>query len=191
MKKLGAFLFISLDGYFEGENRDISWHRQGTEDNEYAVENLEKDNILLFGRITYKMMEKYWTSQEAMKSEPEVAKLMTKSEKIVVSRKLKNPEWENAKCLSGELISGIQDLKNQSGKDIVILGSNSIMVQLADAGLMDRFEIMIDPIAIGSGKRLFHGLNSKLDLELCDARKFETGVVLLSYKPNQTNTVNS
>ncbi len=184
MKKLGAFLFISLDGYYEGQNRDISWHVHGEEENEYAVENLEKNNILLFGRITYDLMANFWQTPEAKKSEPEVAKLMTGSEKFVVSRTLKNPEWENTSVISGNIASEIRKIKQLSVKDIVILGSNSIMVQLAEADLIDQYEIMIDPVAIGSGKQLFSGITRRLNLELTNARKFKSGVVLLSYKPH-------
>ncbi len=90
MAQLSAFTFIKLDGYYKGKNEDISWHQHGQEEGEFSANNLQSDNILLFGRKTYEMMANFWQSPAAYESFPEVAAGMNKSEKIVFSRTLKN-----------------------------------------------------------------------------------------------------
>jgi dihydrofolate reductase len=80
MRKVSVFNFISLNGYFEGPNSDISWHRHGVEENEYAVESLKSGNTLLFGRVTYELMARYWPTPTAFKNDPIVADGMNKAE---------------------------------------------------------------------------------------------------------------
>jgi dihydrofolate reductase len=114
---------------------------------------------------------------------PEVAQGMNESEKIVFSTTLDSADWENTTLLSGNLIEEVRKLKAIPGKVMAILGSGSIIAQLADAGLIDEYQFMIDPVALGDGTPSFKGLTRKLDLKLTDVRKFDSGVVLLSYVP--------
>lgn len=93
---------------------------------------------------------------------PETAKGMNKSEKIVFSNTMKKAEWNNTKVIGGNIIEGMKSIKKTNGKDMTIPGSGSIVTQFADAGLIDVFQIMIDPVAIGSGTTLFTGLKRKL-----------------------------
>jgi dihydrofolate reductase len=183
MRKLTVFNFITLDGYYKDLQDDISWHRHGGEESEYSEESLEAENILLFGRVTYEMMSGFWPTTEAIKNIPLVAERMNRSEKIVFSNKLKNAEWNNTSILSGDISSQIRALKNTPGKDLTILGSGTIVTQFADAGLIDGYEIMIDPVALGAGIPIFQGLKTKLDLKLVNSRIFGSGVITLSYEP--------
>jgi dihydrofolate reductase len=183
MAKVNVFNFITLNGYFAGPNGDISWHRHGTEEQEYAAEGATSDSILLFGRITYQMMASYWPTPQAMKDLPEVAKGMNKSEKIVFSRTLKKAEWDNTRIIKENMIEEVNKLKKQGKRDMTILGSGSIVAQLAEAGLIDHYQIMLDPVALGAGTTLFHGMTRKLDLQLTSTRTFKSGVVLLTYEP--------
>jgi dihydrofolate reductase len=107
---------------------------------------------------------------------------MNESEKIVFSRSLKNAEWNNTKIVRENMIEVVRDLKASPGNDMVILGSGSIVTQLADAGLVDTFQFLIDPVAIGSGTPIFKDLTKKLDLKLVQSRIFKSGAVLLTYK---------
>jgi len=182
MRKLNVFNFITLNGYFEGPNHDISWHKHGGEENKYSDDSLKADGILLFGRRTYEMMYSFWPTPMAAEMFPETAKGMNKSEKIVFSNSLKKAEWNNTKVIGGNIVEEMRRLKKTKGKDMTILGSGSIVSLFAEAGLIDNFEIMIDPIAIGNGTPIFNGIQHKLDLKLTDTRTFKSGVVLLSYK---------
>jgi dihydrofolate reductase len=183
VRKLTAYNFITLDGYFKGPNNDISWHRHGEEENEYASQNLKKNGVLLFGRITYEMMAGYWPTKNAMETDPEVAKGMNNAEKIVFSRTLENPAWKNTRVISNNIVDEIKKMKKQPGNDMTILGSGTIVTQFAEQGLIDEYQIMVDPVAIGNGTSIFKGLTHKLDLKFTKSKTFRSGVVLLYYEP--------
>ena len=183
MRKISAFDFVTLNGFFQGPKKDISWHRHGTEENKYAMDALKSGSAILFGRLTYELMASYWPTPMAIKNDPIVAEGMNNAEKIVFSRKLKTVKWNNTRLVKSDLVKEIKKLKQQPGKDIVILGSGSIVTQLAEKDLIDEFQIMVDPVVLGSGTALFKGLKQKLDLELTATRTFKSGVVLLCYKP--------
>ena len=183
MRKLVVFNFLTLNGYFEGPDGDLSWHRHGEEEGKYASESVGQGGVLLFGRITYEHMAAFWPTPMAMQQMPAVAKGMNNAEKIVFSRTLKTADWENTNIISGDLIKEVDRLKKVPGKDMCLLGSGSILTQLADAGLIDEYQFMVDPVALGSGTPAFKGLKKKLDLKLVSTRKFSSGVLLLNYQP--------
>ena len=184
MRKLNVFNFVTLNGFFEGPNHDISWHKHGGEENKYSDDSLQAENILLFGRRTYEMMYGFWPTPMAAEMFPETAKGMNKSEKIVFSNTLKKAEWNNTKVIGGNIVEEMTRLKKKKGNDMTILGSGSIVSLFADAGLIDEFQIMIDPVAIGNGTPIFNGIKEKLDLKLTEIKSFKSGIVLLSYQPN-------
>jgi len=182
MRKLSTFTFITLDGYYKGENNDISWHTHGQEEGEFSAENLKGDNTLLFGRVTYQMMAGFWSSPAAVESFPEVAEGMNKAEKLVFSKTLNTVDWKNTKLIKGDLIEEIKKLKSESGNNITILGSGSLVTQLTEHNLIDEYQIMIDPVAIGKGTALFKGITHCPELKLVNSRVFKSGVVLHIYK---------
>ena len=183
MGKIGTFTFVSLDGYYKGDNNDTSWNNHGEEENAFAAENANSNpsGILLFGRVTYQMMAGFWPTPMAMESIPVVAKAMNASRKIVFSKTLSAATWNNTQLIKGDLISEIQKLKDTPGADVTILGSGSIITQLAAHNLIDHYQIMLNPVAIGSGTPLFKDI-SRLNLKLTKTRTFKSGVVLLSYE---------
>jgi dihydrofolate reductase len=185
MRKVSMYNFLTLNGFYKGVNEDISWHRHGGEEEEYSKEGAQSQSVLLFGRVTYEMMHSFWPTEQAMASMPEVAEGMNKSQKIVVSHTLDKADWNNTTILKGDLVEEITKLKQQSGNDITILGSGSIVTQLAEAGLIDEYQIMIDPVAIGKGTPIFNGIQHNLNLTLTGNRVFKSGVVLLTYKPRE------
>jgi|SRR6185437_2617626 len=183
MGKLNAFIFMTLDGYFEGPAKgDISWHRHGLEESDFAIDMLQSGNTLLFGRITYGHMASYWPTPDAIKNAPALANGMNEAEKIVFSQTMKKAEWNNTRLIKDNIADEIKKLK-QSGKNMTILGSGSILTQLADHGLIDEYQFMVDPVAIGEGNSIFKGVKRRLNLELSATRTFKSGVVLLSYYP--------
>jgi len=183
MRKLVVFNFLTLNGYFEGPGGDLSWHRHGEEESKFASESVGQGGVLLFGRITYEHMAAFWPTPMAMQQMPAVAEGMNKAEKIVFSRTLRTADWKNTNIISGDLIKEVTKLKKTPGKDMCLLGSGSILTQLADAGLIDEYQFMIDPVALGSGTPAFKGLKKNLDLQLVSTRKFSSGVLLLNYQP--------
>jgi len=108
---------------------------------------------------------------------------MNKAEKIVFSRTLTKADWENTRIIKEDITGAIKQLKQTPGKDLCLLGSGSILTQLADAGLIDTYQFMVDPVALGDGTPAFKGLTKKLDLKLTSTRTFKSGVVLLNYQP--------
>ncbi|HTB51479.1 MAG TPA: dihydrofolate reductase family protein [Ferruginibacter sp.] len=182
MSKITVFNFTTLNGYYKGAKEDISWHKHGKEENKYAEKALQSGNTLLFGRVTYQMMESFWPTPMASEMDPVVAKGMNESNKIVFSTTLKKVTWKNTTLVKTDLVTEVKKLKKLP-QDITILGSGSIITQLAEHGLIDEYQVMIDPVALGKGEPMFKGLKHPLNLKLIDSKIFKSGVVLLCYKP--------
>ncbi len=183
MRKLRVFNFVTLNGFFKGPNDDISWHRHGPEEDRFSAESLKAGSILLFGRVTYEMMANFWTTPMAAKNAPEVAAGMNSAEKIVFSRTLKKVDWKNTRVVKDNIVEEVEKMKRTGGKDLTVLGSGSIVTLFAEHGLIDEYEIMVDPVVIGAGTPIFNNIKQKLDLKLTATRTFKSGVVLLSYAP--------
>lgn len=173
---------MTINGFFKGPDDDTSWHMHGEEGNRYSEEKLKQENILLFGRVTYEMMRAFWPGEAAAAMFPVVAKMMNESEKIVLSNTLKSAGWNNTTVISGDGIQKVKELKSEEGKDITVLGSGSVISQLANAGLIDEYEFLVDPVAIGKGTPLLTGIEHNLKLKLSGSRIFHiSGAVLLTY----------
>lgn len=182
MGKLIAFEQVSLDGYFVDQNGDMSWaHKNDQESNEFAAKSASGGSVLVFGRITYEMMASYWPTPMAAEQDPAVGEAMSKHPKIVFSSTLDEVTWENAKLIKGDLTTEIRKLKNVSDLDLVILGSGTIVSQLAQADLIDEYQLIVNPIVLGSGRTLFNGVDHKMPLTLTSSRVFGNGNVLLHY----------
>jgi dihydrofolate reductase len=186
MRKLFVFNFVTLDGYFEGPNRDISWHNVDAEFNEYAIEMLNSVDTLIFGRVTYELMAKYWPTPDAINNDPIVAEKMNTLSKIVFSnKKLNNVEWNNSRLFKNIIEEEIKNMKQQCRKNMVVLGSGSIISEFTQRHLIDEYRIMINPVVLGNGKPLFKGIKDKLHLKLTKTRTFSNGNVLLYYQPER------
>jgi dihydrofolate reductase len=185
MRKLLVFNLVTLDGYFEGPNRDISWHNVDAEFNEYAIDMLNSVDTLIFGRVTYELMAGYWPNPDAIKNDPIVAGKMNALPKIVFSRTLNKVEWNNTRLLKEVVPKEIETMKQASGKDMMILGSGSIMSEFANQGLIDGYGIMVNPIILGNGTPMFKGIKDRMKLKLVKARTFRNGNVLLYYQPDK------
>ncbi len=181
MRKLSVFNLVTLDGYFAGKGGDISWHTVDAEFNKFAEEKATSGNILVFGRVTYELMASYWPTPEAIKNDPVVAEGMNKAQKIVFSRTLAKADWNNTRLVKDDLLAEIGRLKQQSGKDLTVLGSGSIVSQLARQGLIDEYQLLVNPVVIGKGKTMFEGITDKIVLKLVNIRQFGNGNVLLTY----------
>jgi dihydrofolate reductase len=186
MSKLAVFNSVTLDGYFAGEDGDISWAHRPEKDEEFdafVASNARSEGILVFGRITYELMASYWPTPQASQNDPAVAKGMNATQKIVFSRSLDKASWNNTRLVKGNLAAEIRELKEGSGKDLTILGSGSLVPQLAQEGLIDEFQVVLVPVVLGKGRTMFDGIQEKLTLRLTKMRAFPKGNVLLRYEP--------
>ncbi len=179
------FNLVSLDGYFAGPGGDISWHRVDDEFQELAQTVANAGDMLLFGRVTYELMARFWPTAEAIKDDPVVAHGMNRAEKIVFSRTLARVDWNNTRLVQGDLLTEVRRLKAEAGKDLTILGSGSIVAQLAPEGLIDEYRILVNPVVLGAGRTLFAGVKGPISLTLTRTRTFGNGNVLLVYEPAQ------
>ncbi len=184
MRKLTVYNFVSLDGYYEGPKKgDISWHGFGTEEAENSAAMLSSGKILLFGRVTYELMAGYWPTPSVIENDPVIAKGMNESEKIVFSTSLKKAKWNNTKIIRKKIEKAILEMKQQPGKDMIILGSGNIIKQFAGKGLIDEYQLMVVPVIIGKGSSMFKDIKTRMKLTLINTRIFKSGNVLLSYQP--------
>jgi dihydrofolate reductase len=184
MRKLVVFNMVSLDGFFVDRKGDMSWaHKNDAEWNAFVNENASGNGVLVFGRITYELMASYWPTPMALQNSPVVAKGMNDMPKIVFSRTLVNASWSNTKLVKGDLAAEMRKLKKEPGPDMVILGSGSIVSQLAQQNLIDEYQIALSPIVLGNGRTMFEGVKEKLNLKLTKSRTFGNGTVFACYQP--------
>ena len=183
MRKLTVFNLMTLDGYIAGQGGDISWHNVDEEFQELANAASNSGNTLLFGRVTYELMVGFWPTAEAIRTDPIVAAGMNKAEKIVFSRTLQKADWNNTRLVKDDMLAEVRRLKQGSGKDLTVLGSGSIVAQLAQEGLVDEYQVLLNPVVLGKGKTMFEGLKNRLALKLVRTRTFGNGNVLLIYVP--------
>src|SRR5689334_20973198 len=160
----------------------MSWaDRNDPEWNEFVAGNAKSGGVLMFGRVTYEMMASYWPTAMAKKNDPVVAEQMNALEKVVLSKTMKKASWTNTRVISS--IAAVGRIKKESGPDIVILGSGNVVAQLADARLIDEYQLIVNPITLGAGRTLFEGTRKKQSMKLTNTRAFRNGNVLLEYEP--------
>ena len=176
---------MTLDGFFEGRNKEIDWHKVDNEFNDFAIEQLSTASVLIFGRVTYELMAGYWPTQAALSDDPVVAKKMNSIPKIVFSRTLDRAGWNNTRLVRDDNKKECAKLKQQSGKDIFIFGSASLAATFKELGLIDEYRIMISPILLGQGNSLFKPSEKRLELRLIKTKIFRSGNVLLCYEPGK------
>ena len=147
MRKIVAFEQVSLDGFFVDVKGGMSWaHKHDAEWNAFTADNAGGNGALLFGRKTYEMMASFWPSPVAMQATPKVAEGMNNLSKFVFSRTLQAASWKNTTLMKGDLVTTVREMKKEEGADLVILGSGSIVSQLAEARLIDEFQIVVNPL---------------------------------------------
>lgn len=185
MAKMFLFMMVSVDGFFEGENHDISWHNVDEEFNEFAEKQTGEASTLIFGRRTYELMESYWPTETARTDDSQVAGIMNTFPKIVFSKSLESINeteyWKNVTLKHEVDADELKKLKESSNKDIAILGSSNLCVSLLKAGVLDELRLMVNPVVLGKGTTLFEGLDEKVNLTLTNTRNFKNGNILLFY----------
>jgi dihydrofolate reductase len=183
MRKLLSFHVTSVDGYYEGPGQAFDWPVVDEEFNQFALQQLEEADMLLFGRATYQMMAGYWPTPAAKQDDPVVTAKMNDLAKIVISRTLDTAEWAHTQLITEDVAETVAKLKQQPGQNMVILGSSALTVSLIGMGLIDEVRVMVSPVVLGDGKSLFRTATERISLTLLRARSFGSGNVLLSYRP--------
>lgn len=181
MRKLRVFESVSVDGYFTDAGGDMTWAHRGSDDPEFAEflsSNASSGGDLLFGRTTYEMMFAFWPTAMAAQQMPVVAAGMNSARKYVASRSLTKVTWNNTQLLRGDLVNSVRELKATDGPVIAVLGSGSIAAQLGEAGLVDEYQFVIVPVALGGGRTVF---TRRRDLRLVEERAFANGKVVVTY----------
>jgi dihydrofolate reductase len=184
MPKLIVFNQVSLDGFIADEKGDMNWaHRDDAEWKAFSAETAKGDARLLFGRVTYEMMAAFWPTPYAIENLPAVATRMNSLPKVVFSKTLKKALWNNTELVKADIAGKVRVLKKEAGPQLVILGSASIVSQLAQEGLVDEYQIVVNPIVLGKGKSMFGGVKGRLNLRPTKTRTFANGNILLHYEP--------
>lgn len=183
MRTIKVFNTVSLDGYFTDARGDMSWaHKFDPEWTEFTASNASGEGMLLFGRVTYDMMKSYWPTPAAQKNNAAVADAMNKLPKVVFSRTLEKADWENTRLITGDLVSEVRKLKEEADRDMVIMGSGTIIAQLTAARLIDEYQIVVNAVILGSGRTMFENVPEKVGLALTKTRSFVNGNVVSTYR---------
>jgi dihydrofolate reductase len=190
MSRLTVFNFMSLDGRYADPGGDTSWHvhdpggEAGQASNAFALEKLRTGNTLLMGRVTYQFMAGFWPTPAAKQHLPELAAGMNEAPKIVFSRTLKRADWRNTTLVKEDAVTTVRRLKHTHPTDLTVLGSASLLRQLADADLVDEYQLMIDPVLLGAGRSIFDGLTGRRVLALKTTRVLPGGSLVVAYAPS-------
>jgi dihydrofolate reductase len=186
MRKITAGLFISLDGVVEAPDQ---WHfPYFNEEMGAAVDaTLGAADTVLFGRKTYDSFAGAWPEREAAGGEDAgFAETLGDARKIVVSNQKLDFTWRNSEQLEGDLVEAVTALKNEPGGNIALSGSVSVVRQLLAAGLLDELHLLVHPIAVRKGMRLFDEAETPFPLTLISSETFKTGVLNLVYGPAES-----
>lgn len=180
MRPLRYSINVTLDGCCD--------HREGIADMElhqHAIENLERADALIFGRVTYEMMESAWRPSRRTDPMPDwmqpFGRTIDAAKKYVVSRTLQHVDW-NSELLRGDLRESIEELKRQPGNGLFV-GGVELPQALAEMGLIDEYEFVVQPRVVGRRRRLFEGLAKPLELKLISRVEFASGAMAMRYVP--------
>lgn len=176
---------VTLDGFIEGPNRDLT-HTAGVTDadfDRYASDMLASIGGMLLGRRTYELFEGYWPSATG----PD-ADRMNELPKIVFSRTLSKVGWKNSRLIKNNVKEEVRRLKHQPGNDLALFGSANLAATLMRLGLIDEYRVFVTPVALGAGTPMFKDIESPVALTLVETRTWSSGIVALWYRPRAKAT---
>jgi dihydrofolate reductase len=200
-RRLVAQTLLTLDGYMVGPDEDISWVAVGFDpemQNDIAEDMSRNADHFVFGRVTYEIFASYWPyavpydQGDALKpaegkEDPRIIRALNDYPKLVFSRTLQQPEWQNTHVFRDGLEDEIRTLKKQPGKAINIQGSASVVQALERADLIDEYHLYIHPVLLGAGKPLFATGISRQDFALAQVKPYANGVVAMRYRRKEGN----
>jgi dihydrofolate reductase len=179
VRKIGASMLMALDGVVENPQWTSQFRREDSQN--YKFDELFVSDALLLGRRTYQEFAASWPS---MQGTGKYGERMNSLPKFVVSTTLSEMEW-NASLLSGNLAEEVSRIRQQPGQDVLIFGSGELVHSLMSLDLIDEYRLMVFPVVVGSGKRLFREGSEKKVLKLIETRTFSSGVIVLTYRPDR------
>jgi dihydrofolate reductase len=184
MRKLIVSEFVTLDGVMEAPGGEEGHPHSGwvfdyhsPEQERYKLDETLEAEALLLGRVTYEGFAAAWPERGG-----EFADKMNNMPKYVASTTLESLDWNNSTLLEGDVPTAVAKLKEEDGGPLLVAGSGTLVHTLMGAGLIDELRLMVFPVVLGSGKRLFPETEDRLPLELADAQQFSTGVIVNTYR---------
>lgn len=184
MAKLNVILATSLDGYVASSDGGMDWIIMGDERADYMVAALRNADTLLLGRKTYEGFVSYWPDAVDNPKAPEVDKVIGERfnamRKVVYSTTLERADWQGTSIARSIVPQEVRRLKAESEKGIRLDGSISVVQEMTRLGLIDEYQLMVHPVALGSGRPLF---TERVELELYSSEHLRNGVVVLTYRP--------
>jgi dihydrofolate reductase len=182
MRKVIVVELLSLDGVMESPE-EWAFSYSNAEMEEMNASGMAASDALLLGRVTYEGLAAFWPNQP---SGEQMVDYINSVSKFVVSTILEEPlGWNNSTLIKGDVAEEVPRLKRQPGKDITIIGSGALVRSLLRDGLLDELRLMVHPVVLGAGKRLFENGGDQQALKLMDSKTFSTGVVYLTYQPDR------
>ena len=181
MGRLFSFMAISADGYHAAPDGGVAWQTFGPEFADYSVEQLDEVDTLVFGRTTFEELSAFWRSEQGAAFDPRIAQRMNSLRKLVVSTSLASVTWAGSDAAVVS-VDGLAQRLREPGGDAAVLGSSTLTAALLRARLVDELRLMVNPIVLGGGRKLFDGAGT-VPLELTRTRPFASGNVLLYYRP--------
>jgi len=190
MRKLKLQMQTSVDGFVAGPNGELDWmvREAGDDGLKFVNEMLEPVDLILLGRKMTEGFINHWSSvviNQPDSLEFPLAKKLVDTPKIVFTKTLEKSNWDNTTLAKGNLTDEINTLKNQSGKDIIVYGGAGFVSSLIKENLLDEYNFVVNPTALGKGMTIFNDLDDKLNLQLVKFKSFDSGEVLLCYEPRR------
>lgn len=186
MRKLKLQVQTTIDGFIAGPNGEMDWLNFSWSEDiiHYVKEITEPVDTILLGRKLAEGFIPHWETVAKNPNDPEFEggiKFST-TPKVVFSKTLNQSNWENTVIANGDFVEEVSNIKNQEGKDIIVYGGGTFVTSLINAGLIDEFNLFINPTAIGNGMTIFKGLSSNQNMTLKVAKQFDCGIALLCYE---------
>jgi dihydrofolate reductase len=195
MRRIVMFNWMTADGYFAAPDGNLDWVVPDEEQAKAAAEGIAGVDTFLFGRRTYELFQDFWgralddsdaaldphDAGQRTREHRVIGLKLNEATKLVFSRTLKDATWQNSRVLRELDPREIEAMKQRPGKDMMVLGSGSIVSQLTEHGLIDEYQFAVCPVLIGSGRALFSGVSKRWRLALLDAKPLRSGNVILRY----------
>ncbi len=191
MRKITAFMHVSLDGFAAGPNGEINWAAIDDEIFQDAIDLAATADAALYGRVTYEMMQGYWPTVLSNPNASELARhhaeWVENIRKIVVSTTLKTTTWNNSTVIGNNIGDELSALQQQHGGALLIFGSPGLVHSLMQLDLIDEYRLNINPVAIGTGVPFFQGVKNRQSLKLLKSRVFTSGVLGVHYQVQRSH----
>lgn len=185
MRKIVLLMHVSLDGFAAGPNGEMDWVKLDDNLWDYVAKVTDAADTVLFGANTYRLMEGYWpTAAEqpgASRHDIDHGRWVNAATKLVFSKSLKKTSWQGTRIIRENIKEEMTRLKEEPGKDLLMIGSPSLAQSFMQMDLIDEFRLNVNPVILGSGKALFEGIKQPIDLSLGNTQTFESGVLAVTY----------